>query len=384
MPIKYYKTAMLVLPFLWLTSCVDEFWPELTKYENLLVVDGGINNGPPPYTIKLSKSSPLDSAQLIPFPGCIVSITASDGYKELLTEVEEGVYKTSVAGIQGVAGLKYRLNIETPSGKTYESSFDKIEKAVLIDNVYAEIEEHKVGGYDHPLQGYQFYLDTETATSDSTYFIWRMEAAFHYQSEYYIHWYWQTHLERFNPTDSLYNCWTTYSLRDIYTYNTSSLTSNKLSRFPLNFVSTEDRKLTVRYSLLVRQYSVNKTAYMCWSSLEKQNADQGSLYSHQPYQIKGNVTNIKQPDEPVLGYFLVSGIDSKRIFVDRPDLPFYYNLCNINDGNYKAYTDLGMGSPYDPPQYIILYKGIRAVPGQPCADCRLRGGTIVKPDFWED
>ena len=375
---------LAVLQFLWLSSCVEEYWPEVDKYENLLVVDGGITNQPGPYIIKISKSSPIDSAVYMPFQGCVLTIVADNGEQEVLTEMVAGIHYTSVNGIQGEAGVSYKLLISTPEGKEYESSYEKLKEPVEIKDVYAEVEYHDNGEYDHPLAGYQFYIDTKETTVDTNYYLWKMEATYHYQSDYFIHWYYTNRLYDFHPMDSLYNCWRTSGIKNIYTFNISSMQGNQLQHFPLNYVSTQGRQLTIKYSLLVNQYTISKKAYKFWNAIEEQNSEQGSLYSHQPYQIKGNLKNINDKEEPVLGYFMVAASHSKRIFVDRIDAPFYYSYCIFNEGWSKAYGDLGLGGPYESPQYVVFVEGSRGVAHEGCVDCRYNGGTTIKPYFWED
>lgn len=383
--IWFRRTLMLMafFMFLILSSCIDEYWPEVNKYENLIVVEGGITNEAGPYTIKISKSSPIDSSAYIPYPNCTITISDDNGSIEILQEVTDGEYQTSIDGIHGEIGRKYKLTISTPDSKVYESDYEELKKPVLIEDVYAEVEYHDDGAYDHTLAGYQFYLDTET-TADTNFYLWQMEATFHFQSDFNIRWYYDGRVRPFNPSDSLFNCWTTYKIRDLYTFNTTSLQNDQLVKFPLNYVNTEDRHLTIKYSLLVKQNTISKKAFQFWDAIKEQNADQGSLYSHQPYQIRGNIRNIDNDEEPVLGYFMVSGVDSKRIFVDRIDAPFYFTKCSINDGNYMAYAEIGWTDPVYYPVYVILYDNNRAVPGQPCADCRQKNGSINKPEFWED
>lgn len=375
---------LATIQFLFLNSCVDEYWPDVNKYDDLLVIEGGITNEDPPYTIKISKSSPIDTVKYLPFTGCVLKIFSENGENEVLTETENGVYLTSETGIKGEIGTKYKLSISTPNSKEYESSYEKLIKPVEIDRVYVEVETQGNSDYDHDLIGYQFYVDTKETQQDTNYYLWQMEATYHFQSDYNIRWYYDGRVRPFNPSDSLFNCWSSYKVNNIFTFNTTSLLGNKLEHFPLNFVNTETRQLTKRYSLLVHQFTISKKAFQFWNAIEKQNSESGSLYAHQPYQIRGNVKNINDEDEPVLGYFMVSGVNSKRIFVDKIDAPFYYAKCEINDGNYKAYSEIGWTDPLYYPVYVILYEGNRAVPGQPCADCRQRDGTIVKPDFWED
>jgi hypothetical protein len=384
MKIRKVFLLLAMLQFVFLTSCVEEYWPEVTKYENLLVVDGGITNLPPPYEVKISKSSPIDSAAYIPYGGCTLTIVADNGESEILTETSTGSYTTSTNGIHGITGVSYKLIVKTPEGKEYESVYEKLKTSVEIDSVYAEVEYHDNGDYNHPLAGYQFYLDTKEAAIDTNYYLWKLESTYHYQSDYYIRWYYTNRLYFFNPIDSLYNCWRTSSNRNIYTFNTSSLQGNQLEHFPLNYVNTQGRELTIKYSLLVKQFTISRQAWKYWSAIEEQNSEQGSLYSHQPYQIRGNLKSTDDDDEPVLGYFMVAAVHSKRVFVKRIDAPFYYSQCVFNEGWMKAYVDLGMGGPYSNPQYVVLVDGKRGVAHEDCVDCTQKGGTTVKPDFWED
>ena len=69
-------------------SCIDEYWPELDKYENLLVVDGYISNEPGPYEVKLSLSSKVDQLTTNPVPNATVIIMDDQGVSEVLTETE--------------------------------------------------------------------------------------------------------------------------------------------------------------------------------------------------------------------------------------------------------------------------------------------------------
>lgn len=375
---------LATLQFLWLSSCVEEYWPEVDKYENLLVVEGGITNHQGPYMIRISKSSSIDSPNYLPYPGCVVKILVDDGEEEYMTETSPGIFYTSPYGIQGQIGKSYKLIISTPEGEVYESSFDLLNEPVEIDSVYAEVEYRSNGDYDHQLSGYQFYIDTKESNSDSSYYMWQLDETYHYQSDYFIHWYYTNRLYNFHPIDSLYDCWRTNRIKEIYTFNSSLITNDKLEHFPLNYVSTQDRRLKIKYSLLVNQYTISKQAYKFWNTIEDQNSDQGSLYSHQPYQIRGNLRNVDNDEEPVLGFFLVASSHSKRIFVDKINEPFYYSYCVFNDGWIMAYGDLGLGAPYTSPQWVVFANGSRGVAHKDCVDCREKGGAIAKPDFWED
>ena len=352
-----------------------------------MVVDGGINDQPGPYTIRLSFSSPIDTAEFKPYSRCQVSVMDDEGTSEAFLEVEAGVYKSNANGMQGMPGKRYKLIIHTPSDQTYESTYEKLLVSEKLDSVYANIEYRQDESLTHDLQGYQFYLDTEVASKDTSLFLWRLEETYHYQSDFTIRWYFDGTLEWFHGPDSLMNCWRTLPVNEFYTMSTANYSTPKIEDYALHYVNTQTRKLSVKYSLLVRQYTLNQNGYAFWDALSEQNSNASSLYATQPYYIKGNVQNVLDPNEPVLGYFLVAGLDEKRIFVDRPKYPvkLYYSVCMLSEADFEAYGMRHMADPVSYPLYAIETNGgRRAIPPKGCTDCRTKGGTITKPDFWED
>jgi len=376
-----------LLFFLLLTSCIDEYWPEITKYENNLVVDGGITDKPGPYIIRLSITSEINTPTFKPFSNCEVIISDDEGNFETLMEAEDGIYKTKVDGIQGQVGKKYKIIIKTPERKNYESQFEQLIAAEKIESVYGEIESRQDENYPYDLTGYQFYVNTETATRDSIYYMWRLEATYQYQSDYTIRWFYDGELKWFHGPDSLYNCYRTYNINNFYSMSTVGLSIPKIEAYALNYVNTETRQLSVKYSLLVKQYTLNRKAFLFWDVLREQNTSSSSLFTTQPYQLEGNVYNVDNPEEPVLGYFLVAGLDEKRIFVDRPKYPvqFHYSVCTLSDRDFESYAERIYADPVLYPLYAIETNGgRRAIPPKGCTDCREHGGTITKPDFWED
>ncbi len=382
MKIKRVVLLLVLLQFVWLSSCIDEYWPEVSKYENLLVLDGGVTNEPGPYIVKISNSSTLGIADFIPYEGCVLAIVCSNGEKEVLTEIAPGIHSTSVDGIQGQIDKSYKLLISTPEDKEYESTFELLKDIVEIEDVFAEVENHENGNVYLPEIGYQFYVNTQETTLDTNFYLWKLESTYHYQSDYFIHWYYTDRLFQFNPIDSLFNCWKTSKINTFYTFNTSSINSNQLKKYPLNYVNTQTKRLTIRYSLLVNQHTISKQAWKYWSTLEEQKSEQGTLYSNQPYQIKGNLININDIEEQVLGYFMVSSVHSKRIFVDRINEQFYYSFCTFNDGWIEAMSGLYWGGPFEDPQWVTLVDDQRGVAHAGCVDCREKGGSTNKPDFW--
>ena len=383
MNVKIHLLVMFAIPAL-LLSCVEKYFPELDdKYENVLVVDGIISNNPGPYFIKLSVASTVNTPEFLPLSGYNVSIIDDEGTTEVLSETSPGIYSTSPGGIQGVAGKKYKTRIVSPDGKTYQSDFETLKNPVGIDSVYAIFEAHANPDGVFPFEGYQFYLNTKKAESDTNFYLWRLERSYEYRSDFLISHIYEGRLRPVYDVDSLQTCWRTDKIGQLFTFKTSGLSEPVVTKFPLNYVTTETRELMERYSLLVKQFTISEKAYAFWNEVREQNSTQGSLYTRQPYQIRGNVFNTETPGETVFGAFLVAGITEKRIFVNRPATIFRYGVCTLGDADYKNVGTIYMSNPSEWPLYLTTnLNGIRAFPNQDCIDCQLRGGTIVKPDFW--
>ncbi|MCG8579530.1 MAG: DUF4249 domain-containing protein, partial [Bacteroidales bacterium] len=162
-------------------------------------------------------------------------------------------------------------------------------------------------------------------------------------------------------------------------------------------------KLTVRYSVNIKQLTISKQEYEFWNKLKISTEDIGDVFGVQPFSITGNIKNINDGKEPVLGYFQTGSVTSERLFIDRRevselDLPIrkYNEGCHVDtfmaDG-FAYNTPLEIYEALVVPGSYNLYDGVysemsMAVIGlllapPPCSDCRITG-TLSKPDFWED
>jgi len=384
---RYIHQILIFILAVLLNSCIEKYWPDLDgAYQDALVVDGTITDKPGPYTVKLSRSSSVESPKWLAYTGCNVSIICDDGNVENLTESEPGVYQTSPQGMKGEIGKKYKINIKTSSEQTYESTFEELKAPVELAAVYFEEETQPSEDLNHDLEGLRFYVDTKVAASNTNYLLWKMESTYKFQSSYLIRYiYDHRRLELFPQPDSFYTCWKSDQIPELFTYETAQLSEPLIEHFPLHFVSTEDRELSIRYSLLVHQLTITEEAFSYWNSLREQNENQGGMYNKQPYQILGNVKNINNPDEAVMGYFLVAGVSSQRIFVNRPTLTYYYWNCVLTKADYERVGDLRRSSSSEWPIYLTTdNNGRMAFPDQRCLDCREKDGKIEEPEFWID
>ena len=372
-----YPILLLILLF---SHCIQPYEPDTYSYENQLVIDGKITDDPGPYQIRLSYTSEIKNPVYRPVSNAIVEVRNTSGNTYRFENLGEGLFISNA--FRGKPGEGYQLKISLPGGKEYESNIQYIRSVPDIDSISYSIEEVPTSNEHYYLEGLQFYVTTHDPENDCQFFLWLLDETYLYHADFPIEYF----VYRYNwivPKDRkmYYTCYRSNQIARYFTYNASNLEKVKLTEMPLHFVSTETRQLTERYSLLVNQYSVNEEAYFYYNSLNNQQTEGDDLYSKQPFQIPGNVECISHPEEKTLGYFLVAGVSKKRIFVNNPGLVLRHATCNLQTEGYGYAL---RGSMQDTIYLGTNIDGEIGVAPEACFDCRMRGGTLEKPDFWED
>jgi hypothetical protein len=225
-------------------------------------------------------------------------------------------------------------------------------------------------------------VNNHNVVNDTSYYIWKLSQTYKYRSSFDIDYTWEGEYIPYPNPDSLRTCFKTSIVKELLFASTQYLDPTAINQFPLHFVPTSTKELSIRYSCLVRQLRISENAFSFYQAIDEQNFEQGNdLWSKQPVQIRGNIHNVNNDDEPVLGYFLVAGSSEERIFVDRPGIPFYYTECTPDfDLRWVPYS-----TPNEWPIYIedIMFSGWCLGDSRSCFDCRLDGGLLTPPDFWE-
>lgn len=365
-----------------IAGCKEEFVLSNSSYEERVVIEGFVTNSSEPYSIHVSKTSKINSTEKVPYSNCVVTILDNLGNVEDLTETEPGIYITSVGGIKGEIGNNYKLIVLTPNGDRYESEYETMLAPLEIDSIHTELDYRKKENLPYQIPGYQFFITTKESPTKENYFLWKSVETFQYSPNYrlYALYFKQkiyiNGIDTITEFDNLSRCWKTQNILSVYTGKTSNLSTPKIINQPLLFVSTETKRLQERYSLNVYQYSISKEAYYYWKSIQDQSSNQNFLYTSQPYNVIGNIKNINKDSEIVFGYFTVASFTSKRIFINQPYVPFYYERCAVNIDLTNLFKKTG-------PIYLVYNENgeLGYVPRE-CLDCTSEGGIITPPDFW--
>lgn len=363
-----------------LTSCIDPYTPPVIDQEAaILVVDGFINVAGES-TIRLSRTQNIsDTNDPLAESNALISVEDEGGTKIFLTETEAGTY---VLPQQVFSANKYRLNILTTNSKEYQSDFEPVKISPPIDSLTWNLTDNL---------SVQINVNTHDPENPQGFYRWTFDETWLYTSSdesIYLYNYQTRSVEL--RTDDIYHCYRTDKNSDLLIESTVRLKENIVSNFPIKQIPQTSERLRYTYSIRANQYAITQEALTYWQELKKTTEDLGTLFGPLPAQVTGNFNCVTNPSEPVIGYFSIGAASSKRLFISFQDLPspsFYdtpygncevYSLLNPDVQNFSGPYLLTYGIPNpNGPGIIGYYYGISS-----CVDCRLSGGTNVKPAFW--
>jgi hypothetical protein len=386
--IKYFITGMALL--LLFSGCIDPFTPEVEDAPGMMVISGRITDQEGYQMVEVSTSSSYSNSYYNPLRKCIVTIADDKDHRFELTEYEPGRYRCWIGKEYLNQGTYYWVEVTTPDGKQYKSDSETLLPCPSIESIHYETKKIDTENPDIAIYGIQFYVNTDATGSGAKNFLWNMTETWEYHSTYMVSDYYDGEIHFADEVfDSIYYCWSSGTIYDIYTFTTENLASGKITRCPLNFVSSKSSRLSVKYSMLVSQYSISDNAYHYWNTLQHQSQGTGGFYETQPASITGNIHCLSDPGEIVLGYFMASSVTQKRIFVPRHyDFIIYAPQCDLYDFTPSELQEfLKAFKKKDYPIFLVNLSFSSDGPWdfaeQYCFDCRKLGGTVTKPDFWE-
>lgn len=384
-------------------SCIDIYDFESTEFQSALVVEGTITDQEETQRIFISRTFPLDTVLMSGVRGANVSVMDSNGGTFSFTEASNSEYLSNTP-FAVVPGLTYTLTITTPGGEQYQSEAMPVPAQTTIENLYAERDFLD----DGTQEGMFIYVDSYDPSGQSNYY------RYEYEETYKIiapNW---TGLDAYivsplpfpevstRPKEKEEQvCYGTIKSNTIIQVGTTEFEEDRVSKFPVRFIDRENYVLSHRYSILVKQYVQSRAAFAYYETLESLSGTENLFSQLQVGFLEGNIKNVSNPDEDVIGFFQVSTVSERRIFFNYDDffpnerLPDYPINCDLVSPpliNEAGASPLLTAIEFQTVKYVEDYDGennplnfseygpFLMVP-TPCGDCTVYGSNIV-PEFW--
>ncbi|HVV55404.1 MAG TPA: DUF4249 domain-containing protein [Mucilaginibacter sp.] len=370
--------------------------PAITQPNNYLVVEGVIAAGQDSTIINLSRTVNV-SSQTISNPelGATVTVEGNQNVSYTLQPDSNGRYVSPPLNLDN--SHQYRLHIVTADGKVYESDYEPVKITPPIDSLQEDITN----------KGISLYTDAHDPTNNTRYYRWDYTETYIYQSEIeslFVYDPAAPDLQKSalrTPDQQVHTCYISLNSSTILLNSSAALSQDVIQNNPITFIPKDSEKILHRYSIIVRQYALTQEAYQFWTQLKRNTQQIGTIFDVQPSEVQSNLHCISDPSTPVLGYISVSSVSTKRIFIDRSQLPAWPypipqckpdTICwpraaasppdELKSGIYIPLAPMdttGICEAELTPAYTLK------VAYYTCADCRFHlGGKTKKPDFWID
>ena len=345
-------------------SCVDQISFPLEKAaKERLIVSGLFTDLEGPHTVFLSQTTsqarePLFSGGFFtlndkPRPvrnARVLLLSTSAGIGGQFQEVRPGEYELRGKFAQE-DGMEFFLQIEI-EGKIYRSEIQKMPTVIGSDSLSFSLERARLK--DNP-DAAQIVIRTETTLPNQVggyYLRWMVDEAYFWDLTFFPN--------PFNTPPP--NC-IVFDFPD--PERITFVNGNLLNRpgGKSNLVVAQrlvDQSFLSRHYFNVQQLSITQESYEYWRKVREVVNNTGSVFDSPPAAVRGNVFNVEDSEEVVLGYFEVAKSKVKRIYTTRADIPFFIEkVCE-----------------YIPGKSSQLYKPT-------CLSCNVfPKSTSAYPDWW--
>lgn len=400
------KSLMAIAIGLCMQNCVEplELQHEESGFGSMLVVQATITDENKLQEIYISRSFPLDTTGIYGENGAQVQVSDSNGEIYSFIHQNEGRY-VSQDSFAVQAGLEYRLSIITTEGHTYVSKQETAPLPTPLDTVYAE-RDFRDGDLD---EGMFIYADSFDPNGENKYFRYEYEETFKIIAPYWnaLDLYVRVPLPDLVVSFKLKEqeervCFGFEKSSEIIQQNSSNFSNNRITKFPVRFISKDNFIISHRYSILVKQHVQSQEAFAYYNALGELFASNGVLSQIQNGFLEGNIISKDDPEEQVIGYFEVSSVSKKRLFFNYvdyfsvDDLPEYKSECvfypidpignpefmsyALNYAGHKFYKS-GDGIDFEPTDGLNGSQLVMVT--RACGDCTVLGSNVI-PEFWEE
>ncbi len=390
-------TIFFLLPILMLIGCTEQYILQTETFEEAIVVEATLTNELKIQEIKLSRTYKLEATSQTSESGAQVYVSDSDGNQYDFLE-NDGLYQSEIP-FKAQVGKRYRLNIITQNGKTYQSESEVLTTENPMQEVVPTVMQRNgergvgivVKSYDpnNTSKYYRYeYVETFKVIAPQ----WDDERTILTQSAT------GPGILVIPRTQETQTCYSTQNSNDIIQTSTNDLSEDRVN-FAMRFISNKNYIISHRYSILVRQYVQSLAAYTFYKTLKETSGSGSILSQNQPGFFYGNMKAIDNPNEKVIGFFEVASVSEQRVFFNYTDLfpgeplPPYFTKCDIREYKYcfdfedpdcrgaALLSSIGSNSLVYVDSSGNETYFFMVVP--PCGDCTTFSSNII-PSFWID
>ncbi|MEO1054770.1 MAG: DUF4249 domain-containing protein [Bacteroidota bacterium] len=306
------KSLLPILVLFVLTGCVEPFMFDSGDGDELLVIFGSVTPGNSASTLRITRTSAFGTGNLRTIDNAQVTLFDDQDASEAYVPLGNGRYRMNKNDIEVVAGRTYHIEVEL-NGNTYRSEPAVMPARVPADSTYFRVEEDILedeDGLRREVFFIKLFVDTPVNLEQTSFLRWTMDEMF------------QVVLSPC-PIETCCVCY--YEPREINTsfilFDGSGTGTQQISGLELmRKQPLPHYEYQIRHYFNVYQHILTEDALRYWERIDIINNQEGTIFDPIPASIPGNISNVDNANEQVLGYFQVMDIDTVRTFATRSRL----------------------------------------------------------------
>lgn len=371
------KYFLLIAATLVLTTCIIPIDLNPEDPDNILIVDGFITNEQGPFEVVISRLSKfagtLQGGREFFEADATVFITDQNGVKTDLTKADltrrevintcdppgccPGVFFFPVESLgyrtpesfSGQIGSTYVLTVITQNGRTYESTPQTLKVSPKIDSVSYQFRQLPSIDNVTSSSGVDIIASWQDPSESDDFYSWRVNGV--YKIETPITEFTAGVCCLYDPADNGSTlCW--INEKDIdgneEAFSDAQANGAAITR-RVGFIQDDGLRFAnvngspdKQYYVEVEQMALSGEAFAFNKLLKSLGEIDGDIFDPPPAELRGNMSNVNDPDEKVIGFFGAHSIQRNGTFIKRSDLDFIQRFPH------------------------------------PCGDCRTRAGAVVE------
>lgn len=363
------QNLILVIFSICFYGCIKPLDQEPAGFQKYLVIEGGISNNEGPHGIKvtrISKFAGVPQGGEIRILDADVTIIDQNGTKTRLErrdtlrkEIYNVVPEGCAPGVSYIPvitkhytpnnfkaqlGNSYTLEIKI-DGKTYRSTPQKVLPTPPINSVEAIFKElPSIDPVTKP-SGLDIYSEWKDPVDEQNFYSWRINGTYHINTPPLP-----------SPACCLYdqgeskNCWIVEKNMEgnEISFSDQSFDGQTVKK-KVGFIADDGYRFAStflpddkKYYVEVEQYQISQQAFDFFEGIKALFEIDGEIFDPLPLTIRGNIFNVENPEEPVIGFFGAYDIQKKGIFIPESTFKVKQRFPN------------------------------------PCGDCRVRAGAQIE------
>ena len=331
-----------------LVGCIEPIDIRVERQPNRLIIEGMLVDSEEFQTVTIRRI-PDGEEGYFNVDGADVLIESSTADNFTFEETSPGVYKPT-ACISLLEGEQYRLVISLSDSLLIVSDWQSVPSPIGLESAYsAPVSERYINdlGLSVPTNGFSYYVSTGPSTVNNTYVRYAYQQAYVMTSPFS------------SPLCSeCSGCYIVSNGRDfVKTGAIENGLGKRLQAFQIGFLPVS-LEYSIRKSLRILQFSVNKSTYDYYLLLERQKNINGTIFDPPPAVAAGNLRVLNDPERVVYGYFEVNRLAEISVGASASDSPF----------RFKTFGEVCSSFAVN-------------VPSQ-CFDCRVMEGATHERPAW--